>query len=421
MEYIGGKQMNCFIEFLTDYYQNKLRLLAQGRSDRYENALETYKDMFLAHWKIVQYQCEKINDCPYKEECNYIKNIYKEIEEKEIEVFFDTLREVYLLWIDTKSIEAITKYEEVLEKYRLLNFRMEQNQDNIYFKGRISDQVLTKWDMFHIPFNKRYLISNQRYSLTGQPIIYLGKSVIDIVEELEVQDLSKLKVSSIQLASDMMLYDLRNNLSDDVTNISFDLFFERKGTVLRRENFFKIILSSVCSFRKKQELKGFSFCEEYVLPQLLAQVIKNKGYDGIVYYSTKKFTQLTFSNEEINREFKLRNILEQDYEYKENVALFTKIDVDRVYDKVLFDKIDISVPIDIFKIEELEFKDLERFRDNILKIEKQEKVTKSDKIVSTYNRLYNQMKIEGIKYSNTQIGKLHLYHLYSKLNEILVS
>ena len=47
--------------------------------------------------------------------------------------------------------------------------------------------------MFHIPFNKRYLIGNQRYSLTGQPMLYIGSSVIDVAKEIDVKDINNLK------------------------------------------------------------------------------------------------------------------------------------------------------------------------------------------------------------------------------------
>ncbi|WP_310603357.1 hypothetical protein [Anaerosporobacter sp.] len=408
--------MNCFIEFLSDNYQKKLRLLAQGRSERYEESIDTYKNMFIVHWKNAICKCEE--KCVYKETCNYMKTIYKDINKNQIREFFDILKNIYLMWIDAKSSEAIQIFKKLLIDNNLLNFEAYSNENYIYFKGRESNQVLTTWDMFHIPFNKRYLISNQIYSLTGQPIIYLGKSIIDIAEELEIEDITKFKVSTIQLQNNMRLYDLRNNLYDDIMDIDINLLLGIECEQ-KEENFFRIILSSVCSFRKKQELKGFSFCEEYVLPQLLAQIIKNNNYDGIIYYSTKKFEKLTFEKKKLG--FTLNDILNEDCEYKENLALFTDINTDHVYDKSLYDTIDISVPIDVSKIENITIEDLKQLQKDILDTKNQEKVSKADKIVSAYNRVYNKMELSGEEYSNTNFGQLHLYHLYGILNKILIS
>ena len=41
----------------------------------------------------------------------------------------------------------------------------------------------TKDEMYHIPFNKRYLIGNERYSLTGFPTFYLSSSIYSCWEE----------------------------------------------------------------------------------------------------------------------------------------------------------------------------------------------------------------------------------------------
>lgn len=410
--------MNCFIEFLSDNYQKKLRLLAQGRSERYEKTIDTYKEMFIVHWKNAICKCENYK-CRYRESCEYLESIYKNINENQIRDFFDTLKSIYLMWIDAKSSEAIDSYKDLLQKYKLLNFETYSNENNIYFKGRQSNQVLTTWDMFHIPFNKRYLINNQRYSLTGQPIIYLGKSIIDIAEELEIDDITKFKVSTIQLKDNMRLYDLRNNLYDDIIDIDFNLFLGIECETHKEENFFRIILSSVSSFQKKQELKGFTFCEEYVLPQLLAQIIKNSNYDGIIYYSTKKFEKLTFEKKKLG--YTLDDILYEDCEYKENLALFTDINTEHVYDKSLYDIIDISVPIDILKIENITIDELKQLQNDILDTNNQEKVSKADIIVSAYTRVYNKMELSGEEYSITNFGQLHLYHLYGILNKILIS
>lgn len=418
--------MLCLIEFLDNTYQRKLRILSQGRSEQYEDVIEQYKNMFLAHLNYAKGECKQ-KKCIYSSACKVMKDEISKIEEDEIKEFFDKLKKIYLLWIDSSSIEAITTFNSLLKDYNLLTFKLEIKNYDVFFKGRISNDYLTKWDMFHIPFNKRHLIENQRYSLTGQPIVYIGKSVIDIVEELGTEEFEKLKISTVQLPIDMSIYDLRNSILDDLFKIFFDLLFGNQETTRYNRNcFFKMILSSVCSFPKRQDLKKYSFCEEYVLPQLLAQILKNENFHGIMYQSTKKFENTSFEEKKESFDFS------DNSSFRENVALFTNINNNHVYDKELFEKINISVPININQVDRITYKDLESIKDEINDIQKaeilknknsigQEKITKADSIVSSFNRIYNKMKYKDKYYCDTIIGQLHLYHLYEVLHQILTS
>ncbi|MBQ2982433.1 MAG: hypothetical protein IJD58_09995 [Lachnospiraceae bacterium] len=399
--------MDCIKDFLSDSYQYRLRLLAQSKSERYEDTIENYKKIFIAHFELVKKgYCNKCNDEPV---CIEVKNVLKEIEITEIESFFDDLKKIYLLWIDSKVNDAIEYLGSILKKKDLLSFRREVGDFKVYFKGRISEQVLTSWDMFHIPFNKRYLIQNQRYSLTGQPMLYIGSSVVDVAEEIETNDIDKLKLSVVSLLSkDLKIYDLRCNIYEIFDSIWLDIFLQEKISY-NKATFFKMILSSVCSFQKRQELKGYSFCEEYVLPQLLALVLKNEQFNGIAYYSTKYYKDVTYED-----------MIEGDMDFKENMAIFTNINTEHVYDKELYDKLFISVPIDRNKIYTVSLKDLEEVKKEIVQCGQQKKITRAEIIYSSFERIYGKMLIEGKKYIESEYGKLHMYEIYTVLNQILV-
>ena len=399
--------MECIKNFLDDAYQYKLRLLAQSRSERYEETIENYKKIFLAHLELVKKEC--VEECLLDDVCMELRRVVDSINTQEIEDFFECLKTIYLCWIDSKTNDAICLFTELLKNNDLLKFERKIGDFDIYFKGRVSEQVLTSWDMFHIPFNKRYLIQNQRYSLTGQPMLYIGSSVIDIVEEIEAKGVENLKISVVTfLDKNMKIYDLRSNVSETLDSIWIDKFL---GFPIEysKASFFKMILSSVCSFQKRQELKGFSFCEEYVLPQLLAQVLKNENYDGIAYYSTKHYKNVTYSdNSEVNMAF------------KENMAIFTNLNMEHVYDRELYEKMFISVPIDMRKIYFVSMEDLQEIVKEINQSEKQEKITCAEKILSAFERIYGKMLIYDKNYAETEYGKLHMYEIYTVLNQILI-
>ena len=129
---------------------------------------------------------EKCNSCSMLNRCKQVRNTVNNIAEKDINEFFDCIKDVYLDWINANPVEAINQFETILYNYQLLDCEKNIDKEQIYFKARNSNEVLTRWDMFHIPFNKRYLIGNQRYSLTGQPMLYIGSSVIDVAKEIDV-------------------------------------------------------------------------------------------------------------------------------------------------------------------------------------------------------------------------------------------
>ncbi len=398
--------MDCIKDFLDDSYQAKLRKFAQGLSERHEDTIDSYRKLFITHYNYVKYGNEKCKECSLLKSCKQIRNKISDIEEKDIEDFFNCVKEIYLKWINSNPFDAINAFEDLLNKHNLLGYEKELSKEQIYFKARNSDKVLTRWDMFHIPFNKRYLIGNQRYSLTGQPMLYIGSSVIDVATEIDVKDINNLKVSVVRLPdNNFKIYDLRCSILDVYTEISFNNMTESEKRTYTSSDFFKMILASVCSFQKKSELKGYSFCEEYIIPQILALILKNNNYNGISYTSTKKYYEYIATKSD---------------NYKENIAIFTKLDSEHVYDRELYDKINLTVPVDISKIDIITEDEIIDLLKEIEKLHSQEKITCSQKIYSSYKYISDEVSVGGKEYSDTDYGKIHLYELYTVLNNILV-
>lgn len=407
------------MEFLQVECQSKLRAYAQERSEKYEDALKNYKKIFLAHFELVKKNfetSENCKNCKSRNICNEIYDEIKEVEKEEITDFFTRIEQVYIAWINSKTEEAIGKYKELLNFFKLMQFEKKINDYEIYFKARVTDEVLTTYDMFHIPFNKRYLIKNQRFSLTGQPMLYVGSSIIDLAEELEVESINNMKVSAIMFPNNKLkIYDLRTDIMEALSaNTTNNLLEQKDKNINLKTYFFKFMLASVCSFKKRKELDGFYFCEEYVLPQLLAQILKNEKYNGIAYYSTKKFENVFC--EEINKD--LEKIKEM--KYKENIAVFTELSQDHVYDKILYDDIDISVPIDINKITNITLDDIKEVKNEIDQYNDYETKIFAEMLFKTFDSLYARIKIGETDYYDTQYGKLHIYELYMILNHKLI-
>lgn len=172
-------------------------------------------------------------------------------------------------------------------------------QHNIYYRARPTKVIEqtgqhvkhTKDEMFHIPFEDRYKVSDQRYSYPGLPCLYLGESVDVCCEELEKWD------------EDLNLAIYRLNTAEKQMLIMDLFFFEKyKFDNLTNEQFVKFVLLwpivACCSFRYNNPI-GMKYRQDYILPQfLLETIIDNNAMNvilqrklhisGIRYHSARK-------------------------------------------------------------------------------------------------------------------------------------
>lgn len=300
----------------------------------------------------------------------------------------------------------------------------------VLFRGRKNNHILTEQDMYHIPFNRRYLIENQRYSVTGQPLLYLGFSILDVVAELNIdlddkESVESLKISTFALKENFMVYDLRNrfyryfksNLVNSVINLEKDVVSINSKRI--EKEFYKLILSSCCSFKGRKNTIKDAFCEEYVLPQLLASLIKETyisdsspikdKYQGILYASTH-FT--ICDNNEYDNSI-----------YRNNVAIYTNLNDDiktkkTIYDESLIEKFKVSCPISYTNIQLISIRQLKEICEAIIEIDINKYYQLYYLLASEFEAEIKNLAIKGTSYINLEIGKIHLYLLYQFLVEV---
>lgn len=340
---------NCIFCFLTSERQKQLRKIAQLQADKFEDILEKYKEIFIRNFSISKSKkiCNKHLSILNSYDIN--KNI-KNITEDEIESFFNKIIEIYTKWISGEAYTSIEKLKTLMSSYSLLEEEELSITDKVFYRGRKAEErILNCYDMFHIPYDKRYLVGNQRFSLSGYPLLYLNASIDGVIAELDIteENFNEYVFSSFHFKEKSKIYSLANPFKDfllkkyekNSNNIYKEESISQK-TIKRK--LFKFILASICCFEKRiqhkaQEKKGINiFYEEYIIPQALTQVLKLFKYDGIFYPSTriKEVENGLFSEKTFN--------LAYFPEYRQ-----------RHYDNVLYEKIDISTPISISNIEDL--------------------------------------------------------------------
>lgn len=158
--------------------------------------------------------------------------------------------------------------------------------ESISYRMRIvpleEQKRLAEKDLFHIPLDKRTLVTTQRYSVPGYPCLYLAKRVYGCWEEMGRPDFGKTMVSAVKTNLDLNVLDLRvptkENWLDD---------FER--CVL----FFPLVIATMVQVKNTKD----PYKPEYTIPQILTEWIiahnREKGREGdpiigIVYTSAQK-------------------------------------------------------------------------------------------------------------------------------------
>lgn len=129
-------------------------------------------------------------------------------------------------------------------------------------------------EMFHIPYDKRYKIGNQRFSISGMPCLYLGASSYVCWEELERTDFTSCNFCGFTNISTIDIYDLV--LPDKITDF---------GDIKR------ICMILACSLSAN---RNDVFKIEYILPQCFLQsfILRHHYYHndkkifGIKYLSS---------------------------------------------------------------------------------------------------------------------------------------
>lgn len=203
---------------------------------------------------------------------------------KSVEDVLDIIIEIHDRFYEGKIGEAFNLAKEFVIK----DFFVGLPIDSPLFRARDNESgfLFSKEEMFHIPFDKRFLIGNQRYSVSGMPCLYLGGSPYVCWEELDRPDLNKCNFSIFKNNEIVYVYDL-----------CIPLVFKSLDDIRRTA----IILA--CSIPANPDSKH-KFKEPYILPQCIFQAIIDKHYNagewfaedtiyGIRYYSTHYLTGKT--------------------------------------------------------------------------------------------------------------------------------
>lgn len=204
---------------------------------------------------------------------------------KDIGAQLDSLLNEYL---DGDIVHAIEIASNLLSHIPLSTIKDASH----FFRARPNETgfLYTKDEMFHIPYELRYKITNQRYSVSGLPCLYLGSSIYLCWEELERPDYQKCNFCLFKNINPLWVFDIR--IPSALSSI---------------QDIYRVCLALASSLKTQ---KDHTFKLEYIIPQCLLHAITTApqyAHDGIgiCYYSVQFLYQesspfiIDFDTEEI--------------------------------------------------------------------------------------------------------------------------
>lgn len=466
-------------DFIFDDHQYELKKLALpgNRPLPFEYYLKSYQNKFLEAFSSLDNKVGSKFLNPALEEIDGVNDWLDDLlkllqgDIKQIEDLFKELLDVYNTYLKGRHQTAVTYLYALLEKYDMLD---EAYSDVLgaFIRGRgirKGHNFLHESYFYHINFHQRFLISNQRFSVGGHPLLYAGQSMLAVFYELNASSLNDESIATALFAFDNFakleftdgwmhvnprdkVYDLSNSIYEIVNDTFFKLI-ELKipipridgGPAFPKERiisgFRKFILSHLCTFPKTpkfvynpasddvEEFKSPYFVEEYVLPQLLTEAIRMHKYNGIIYPSTKF----------VDKNVRIKTDWRSNF-YRNNLAMFTEFKYDQAgntpgVDEELYRVVKVDV-IDFEKIgADYEFaakvssiKKFDAFHhSNLLNAEVSVDINfiKSDIPVSEVSssilysmyhlekklKVYQNMVVDSERYLDTLAGKMELFYL----------
>lgn len=259
---------NSFIEWhVGRYHQNRAKGIVTYDSlefpIRWDRSIPLHQHLFY----IFKYYIEEIQIFNTEVKIDWVKNIcncvlnsymlaLKGHMDKAVEILNNLLK-----WGD--YIEPIPKKTDL--------YRLRSDKENL--KG--------KNDFLHVPFDKIYLCNSMRFSMPGEPCLYLGYSKDVCYRELGKDCGGSL--GHFVTKEDIQVVDLTLDAQKNERTNMFELWPILAACYVAPDN---------CNA---------SFKEEYIFPQVLMNFIKNmECVIGLRYYSCRKADLNPFSEEYMN-------------------------------------------------------------------------------------------------------------------------
>lgn len=223
------------------------------------------------------------------------------VDDQSFEKIQTTKLQVIDSWKDQKDIicssiesylqgDIVECYNKIFKKYFWEKHGIEKNifykpllENYPFYRLRVNDSntPFTYQDMFHIPFNLIEMVSNQRFSISGYPCLYLGNSSYCCWEELQRPNFDRCNFSILKSNTSLNFFDLTPPI-----------------TIKSKHDLYRLPLVVSCALKFTKDKSPFK--AEYIISQAVLQSLvrfNNKNillsysseiskFHGLIYLST---------------------------------------------------------------------------------------------------------------------------------------
>jgi hypothetical protein len=168
----------------------------------------------------------------------------------------------------------------------------------------------------------------------------------------------------------------------------------------------------VCIISHPNEIRGSVFQEEYVIPQILTEDLRELGFDGIAYSSSQLLKSFCYSEEDIYTN-----------KYRENLVLLTRYSGTEPHDSELIDKFQVSRPVRHSEIPKISMDDVQDLGSQIIAMYNSRGggygtlTNLASRSGIHFKTHFEKVKVLSkdktmVSYSDHPLGEVHLYLLY---------
>lgn len=201
-----------------------------------------------------------------------------------------SLQKCYGFFVKGDYVASINTMKNLLKRQNKFLASVVFDEDCSFYRIRMRDdhqmQPFSRPEMFHVPFNRRYLIKSYRFSALGTPCLYLGSSLLSCWAEMNEPDIKMINMAGLKTHNKVTLLDLSFPPKDIV-----------KDAIPAFVRLVTLPLYLATSIKVKHQ--GQPFVPEYVIPQVLMMALltdPNHEIDGCWYTSTKKDNNFNYED-----------------------------------------------------------------------------------------------------------------------------
>ncbi|SME38928.1 hypothetical protein BACERE00185_04528 [Bacillus mobilis] len=187
-----------------------------------------------------------------------------------------------------------------------------------FFKARVGTGAFDKGDFLHIPFNKRGIVSTQRFSIAGVPCMYFGSTSYVCWLELDKPADNEFNVSSYSIDGRTRILNLTGS-QRLITGLStFSAFYNEMKSLIE---LFPLIIAT--SFKVKESSRSFK--SEYIISQLVMQCLSDLDVEGVAYTSKRIDSDSQHDSTCVNLAIPMKNDCDKYSEFARELPLTNSI------------------------------------------------------------------------------------------------